>query len=175
MVSVRERGSARALEGSSTHCAPALLRRNSVSDPLWQQALLDQDLKSGQVVKVSVAGMKIMLVRLEDGTVTAASPICPHQGEDLPPANCTWGPSTARDTIISTICTRGKTVIRVTSFQWTWLFGSRPCGFTQPRSRTAGSGSRRAGSVSDRSFSVDPNLVPDREISAGGCSYPGSG
>ena len=54
-----------------------------MTDSRWQQALSDQDLKSGQVVKVSVAGMKIMLVRLEDGTVAAATPVCPHQAEDL--------------------------------------------------------------------------------------------
>lgn len=54
-----------------------------MTDSRWQQALSDQDLKSGQVVKVSVAGMKIMLVRLEDGTVAAAAPVCPHQAEDL--------------------------------------------------------------------------------------------
>jgi 3-phenylpropionate/trans-cinnamate dioxygenase ferredoxin component len=54
-----------------------------VGDSLWQRVIPVQDLNSGQVIRVSVAGRNVMLVCLEDGTVAAASPICPHQGEDL--------------------------------------------------------------------------------------------
>jgi nitrite reductase/ring-hydroxylating ferredoxin subunit len=49
----------------------------------WQRALAGADLTVGAVAKVVVAGREVLLARLEDGTVAAASPVCPHRGEDL--------------------------------------------------------------------------------------------
>jgi 3-phenylpropionate/trans-cinnamate dioxygenase ferredoxin component len=53
----------------------------SVGD--WQRALDSTALKPGSLAKVVVAGREVLLARLEDGTVTAASTVCPHRGEDL--------------------------------------------------------------------------------------------
>jgi nitrite reductase/ring-hydroxylating ferredoxin subunit len=49
----------------------------------WQRALDSAALKPGSLAKVVVAGREVLLARLEDGTVTAASTVCPHRGEDL--------------------------------------------------------------------------------------------
>jgi nitrite reductase/ring-hydroxylating ferredoxin subunit len=49
----------------------------------WQRALPAADLKPGSLAKVIVDGKNVLLARLEDGTVAAASPVCPHRGEDL--------------------------------------------------------------------------------------------
>jgi len=49
----------------------------------WQRALASADLKAGSLAKVILAGREVLLARLEDGTVSATSPVCPHQGEDL--------------------------------------------------------------------------------------------
>jgi nitrite reductase/ring-hydroxylating ferredoxin subunit len=49
----------------------------------WYQALPSAALLPGGLAKVEVAGAPVLLARLEDGTVAAASPVCPHRGEDL--------------------------------------------------------------------------------------------
>jgi 3-phenylpropionate/trans-cinnamate dioxygenase ferredoxin subunit len=49
----------------------------------WHQVLPSADLKSGALAKVFVAGAPVLLARLDDGSVAAASAICPHRGEDL--------------------------------------------------------------------------------------------
>ena len=49
----------------------------------WQQVLPSAALKPGSLAKVIVAGEPVLLARLEDGTVAAASAVCPHRGEDL--------------------------------------------------------------------------------------------
>jgi len=49
----------------------------------WQRVLAGADLKPGSLAKVVVGGREVLLARLEDGTVSAASPVCPHRGEDL--------------------------------------------------------------------------------------------
>ncbi len=49
----------------------------------WQRVLPGGDLAPGSLAKVLVAGREVLLARLEDGTVAAASPVCPHRGEDL--------------------------------------------------------------------------------------------
>jgi 3-phenylpropionate/trans-cinnamate dioxygenase ferredoxin subunit len=53
-----------------------------VSGP-WQQVLASDALRVGALAKVFVAGRPVLLARLDDGTVTATSAICPHRGEDL--------------------------------------------------------------------------------------------
>jgi nitrite reductase/ring-hydroxylating ferredoxin subunit len=45
--------------------------------------LASADLKSGSLTRVHVAGKNVLLARLEDGTLSASSTICPHRGEDL--------------------------------------------------------------------------------------------
>ena len=50
---------------------------------MWQQALPSSDLATGGLAKVFLEGKPVLLARLEDGTVAAASAICPHRGEDL--------------------------------------------------------------------------------------------
>ncbi|SRR5258708_2138451 len=49
----------------------------------WQKVLRSADLKPGALAKVFVAGKPVLLARLEDGTVAAATAVCPHRGEDL--------------------------------------------------------------------------------------------
>jgi nitrite reductase/ring-hydroxylating ferredoxin subunit len=39
--------------------------------------------RPGALAKVVVAGEAVLLARMEDGTVAAASAVCPHRGEDL--------------------------------------------------------------------------------------------
>ena len=49
----------------------------------WERVLSSAGLNRGALAKVFVAGRPVLLARLEDGTVAAASSICPHRGEDL--------------------------------------------------------------------------------------------
>src|SRR5262245_3454182 len=51
--------------------------------PMWHKVLLSADLQDGKLAKVFVAGKPVLLARLDDGTVAAASSVCPHRGEDL--------------------------------------------------------------------------------------------
>jgi nitrite reductase/ring-hydroxylating ferredoxin subunit len=59
----------------------------SVGDTLppgdWQRVMASPELASGSLAKVVVGGKEVLLARLEDGTVAASSPVCPHRGEDL--------------------------------------------------------------------------------------------
>jgi 3-phenylpropionate/trans-cinnamate dioxygenase ferredoxin component len=50
---------------------------------LWTRVLPSTDLPTGGLAKVVVGGKPVLLARLEDGTVAAASAVCPHRGEDL--------------------------------------------------------------------------------------------
>jgi len=50
---------------------------------MWHKALASPDLAVGTLAKVFVEGRPILLARLDDGSVTASSAICPHRGEDL--------------------------------------------------------------------------------------------
>jgi 3-phenylpropionate/trans-cinnamate dioxygenase ferredoxin component len=49
----------------------------------WQRVMAGGDLAPGSLARVVVAGRPVLLARLEDGTLAAASPVCPHRGEDL--------------------------------------------------------------------------------------------
>jgi 3-phenylpropionate/trans-cinnamate dioxygenase ferredoxin component len=49
----------------------------------WRRVLASADLKPGALAKVVVDGQAVLLARLEDGAMTAASTVCPHRGEDL--------------------------------------------------------------------------------------------
>ena len=51
--------------------------------PQWIKVLPDDALKLGALAKVTIAGKPVLLARLDDGMVAAASAVCPHQGEDL--------------------------------------------------------------------------------------------
>jgi len=51
--------------------------------PMWQKVLPSDALRIGGLAKVHVGRRPVLLARLEDGTVAAASTVCPHQGEDL--------------------------------------------------------------------------------------------
>jgi nitrite reductase/ring-hydroxylating ferredoxin subunit len=45
--------------------------------------LAGEALRRGGLAKVFVEGEPVVLARLDDGTVAAASSVCPHRGEDL--------------------------------------------------------------------------------------------
>src|SRR5262245_30646071 len=49
----------------------------------WYRVLAGDQLRPGGLAKVVVAGAPVLLARLADGTVAAASAVCPHRGEDL--------------------------------------------------------------------------------------------
>ncbi len=49
----------------------------------WQRVMAGADLAPGSLARVVVVGRAVLLARLEDGTLAAASPLCPHRGEDL--------------------------------------------------------------------------------------------
>ena len=49
----------------------------------WFRVLPSGELPVGGLAKVFVGGRPVLLARLEDGTVAAASAVCPHRGEDL--------------------------------------------------------------------------------------------
>ena len=49
----------------------------------WERVLPSAALGTAALAKVFVAGQPVLLARLEDGTVAAASAVCPHRGEDL--------------------------------------------------------------------------------------------
>jgi 3-phenylpropionate/trans-cinnamate dioxygenase ferredoxin subunit len=55
----------------------------SSSADTWHRVLPSADLPTGKLAKVIVAGAPVLLARLDDGTVAAASAVCPHRGEDL--------------------------------------------------------------------------------------------
>ncbi|MBW3595895.1 MAG: Rieske (2Fe-2S) protein [Planctomycetes bacterium] len=50
---------------------------------VWRKALPSDDLERGKLAKAFVAGQAVLLARLEDGTVAASSPLCPHERADL--------------------------------------------------------------------------------------------
>src|SRR5256885_221784 len=57
-----------------------------MSDPHehgWRQVLPSAELATGKLAKVFVEGKPVLLARLDDGAVAAASAVCPHRGEDL--------------------------------------------------------------------------------------------
>ena len=49
----------------------------------WHSVLPSDSLKRAALCKVRVAGRDILLARLEDGTLAAASAVCPHEAADL--------------------------------------------------------------------------------------------
>ncbi len=49
----------------------------------WHKALPSAALPAGTLGSAVVAGRKVLLARLDDGTVAAANAVCPHQGADL--------------------------------------------------------------------------------------------
>jgi nitrite reductase/ring-hydroxylating ferredoxin subunit len=49
----------------------------------WFKVLPGNKVPPGTLRKVEVAGQSVLLVRLDDGTLSAASTVCPHRGEDL--------------------------------------------------------------------------------------------
>src|SRR5262245_55088993 len=51
--------------------------------PMWHRVLPSAAIATSQLAKVFVDGRPVLLARLEDGTVAAASAVCPHRGEDL--------------------------------------------------------------------------------------------
>jgi 3-phenylpropionate/trans-cinnamate dioxygenase ferredoxin component len=55
----------------------------SLTPDSWHKVLPSDALPLGALAKVFVAGEPVLLARLEDGTVAAASAVCPHRGEDL--------------------------------------------------------------------------------------------
>jgi nitrite reductase/ring-hydroxylating ferredoxin subunit len=50
---------------------------------VWHRVLASESLQLGALAKVFVGRKPVLLARLDDGTVVAASAVCPHRGEDL--------------------------------------------------------------------------------------------
>jgi nitrite reductase/ring-hydroxylating ferredoxin subunit len=49
----------------------------------WHKVLPSAALPPGRLSKVHVAGEGVLVARLDDGTLAAATVVCPHRGEDL--------------------------------------------------------------------------------------------
>ena len=49
----------------------------------WYRVLPTDSLKRAALCKVRVAGSDILLARMEDGALAAASTVCPHEAADL--------------------------------------------------------------------------------------------
>jgi 3-phenylpropionate/trans-cinnamate dioxygenase ferredoxin subunit len=49
----------------------------------WHKVLPSEALPAGKLTKVAAGGKSVLLARLDDGTLAAASPVCPHKAEDL--------------------------------------------------------------------------------------------
>jgi nitrite reductase/ring-hydroxylating ferredoxin subunit len=49
----------------------------------WHKVLPSAALPPGKLSRVQVAGRGVLLARLDDGTLAAATVVCPHRGEDL--------------------------------------------------------------------------------------------
>jgi nitrite reductase/ring-hydroxylating ferredoxin subunit len=49
----------------------------------WHKVLPGTALPAGKLSKVEVEGRKVLLARLDDGTVAASTSVCPHQAADL--------------------------------------------------------------------------------------------
>ena len=65
---------------------PAAQRASSNREPeavCWYKVLPTAQLKRTMLRKVRVADSFVLLARLEDGTLSAASVVCPHEAADL--------------------------------------------------------------------------------------------
>jgi 3-phenylpropionate/trans-cinnamate dioxygenase ferredoxin component len=51
--------------------------------PAWHKLLPSAALAAGTMTKAVVEGKKILVARLDDGTLAAAPVVCPHEGADL--------------------------------------------------------------------------------------------
>lgn len=49
----------------------------------WHKVMLSAALPPGTLAQALIAGKKMLLARLDDGTLAAAAAACPHQGADL--------------------------------------------------------------------------------------------
>lgn len=49
----------------------------------WHKVRRCEALPAGTIAPGLIGGSKILLARLDDGTLAAASAVCPHQGADL--------------------------------------------------------------------------------------------
>ena len=49
----------------------------------WHQVLRSDSLRAGTLTRVVVNRRPLLVARLEDGSLAAASTVCPHEGEDL--------------------------------------------------------------------------------------------
>ncbi len=68
---------------TSRSCDGAPCANRESQDLCWYKVLPTAQLKRRMLRKVRVAGSFVLLARLEDGTLTAASAVCPHEGADL--------------------------------------------------------------------------------------------
>ena len=49
----------------------------------WHKVVSSESLPPRSLSKVRIAGEAVLLARLEDGTLAASSPVCPHEAADL--------------------------------------------------------------------------------------------
>ncbi len=68
---------------TSRSCDGAPCSNREPEDLCWYKVLPTAELKRRMLRKVCVAGSFVLLARLEDGTLTAASVVCPHEAADL--------------------------------------------------------------------------------------------
>lgn len=68
---------------TSRSCNGAPRSNRELEHVCWYKVLPTAELKRRMLRKVRVAGSFVLLARLEDGTLTAASVVCPHEAADL--------------------------------------------------------------------------------------------
>ena len=68
---------------TSKSCDGAPCSKREPEDLCWYKVLPTAELKRRMLRKVRVAESFVLLARLEDGTLTAASVVCPHEAADL--------------------------------------------------------------------------------------------
>ena len=64
-------------------CDGAPCPSSEPADLCWHSVLPTAELEPRMLRKVRVAGSYVLLARLEDGTLAAASVVCPHEAADL--------------------------------------------------------------------------------------------
>src|SRR5262245_38618623 len=75
---MKDEGRGMSEEQSSTPDSSFILHPSS-----FERVLRSSDLRVAGLAKVIFDGKPVLLARLEDGTIAAATAVCPHRGEDL--------------------------------------------------------------------------------------------
>ncbi len=71
------------MSGSGAGAARGASSNRKLEEVCWHKVLPAAELERRTLRKVRVAGSAVLLARLEDGALVAATAVCPHEGADL--------------------------------------------------------------------------------------------